>query len=137
MAKTWVLQTETKGTGATMVPLERSEKRSSAREPVFVPRQVAGPRPPDEPAAPPARVPRRFRIVDVMTRRALLEDGTAAEAVAALRDVRSTVDVTVHVWDGGGERWRPLTLSEQRAMFDLARQVGGSSRSTAAASHSS
>ena len=139
MAKTWVLQTETKGTGATMVPLERTEKRSSGREPVFVPRQTAGPSPDASPEGGPGapRVPRRFRIVDVMTRRTLLEDGVAAEAVEALQDVRSTVDVTVHLWDEGGSRWRPLTLAEQRALFDLSRQVAGASRSTAAAIHAS
>jgi hypothetical protein len=121
MAKTWVLQTETKGTGATMVPLERAEKRSGAREPVFVPRRTedAAAAPTGQPVAP--RVPRRFRIVDVMTRGVLLEDGVAAEAVEALRGVRSTVDVTVHVWDGTAERWRSLTLAEQRALFDLSR----------------
>ncbi|HYZ81658.1 MAG TPA: hypothetical protein VE571_10335 [Solirubrobacteraceae bacterium] len=122
MAKTWVLQTETKGTGATMVPLERTEKRGSAREPVFVPRDP-GPRDPTpEPAAP--RPPRRFRVVDMMTRQTMLDDGPVAEAVDVLRNVRSTVDVTVHVWDEHRRRWRPLTLSEQRAMFDLSRDGG-------------
>jgi hypothetical protein len=137
MAKTWVLQTETKGTGATMVPLERAEKRTSGGEPVFVPRQTPASQTQAEPAASPARVPRRFRIVDVMTRRTLLEDGAAAEAVEALRDVRSTVDVVVHVWDEGGSRWRPLTQAEQRAVFDVSRQLGGSGRSTGAPSHMS
>ena len=119
MAKTWVLQTETKGTGATMVPLESTEKRGSAREPVFVPRDP-GPRDPAlEPAA--SRAPRRFRVVDVMTRQTMLEDGPVADAVDVLRDVRSTVDVTVQVRDEHRQRWRPLTLSEQRAMFDLSR----------------
>jgi len=122
MAKTWVLRTETKGTGATMVPLESTDKRSSAREPVFVPRRTGRPEtgPAPEPAAPHA--PRRFRIVDVMSRRALLEDGVAAAAVEALRGVRSTVDVTVHVWDEGGARWRPLTQAEQRTLFELSRR---------------
>jgi hypothetical protein len=121
MAKTWVLQTETKGTGATMVPIERTEKRGSTREPVFVPRkpQQTEPESAASEATPAPRAPRRFRIVDVMTRRALLEDGPAAEAVEALRDVRSTVDVIAHVWDESGARWRPLTLSEQRALFAL------------------
>ncbi|MGZ4295969.1 MAG: hypothetical protein ACXVE4_02655 [Solirubrobacteraceae bacterium] len=120
MGKTWVLQTETKGTGATMVPLERVQKRPSAREPVFVPRETRRHEPAVEPDAP--RAPRRFRITDVMTRQTLLDDGVAAQAVRALKDVRSTVDVMVHVWDETGSRWRPLTLSEQRAMFDLSRR---------------
>jgi hypothetical protein len=127
MAKTWVLQTETKGTGATMVPLERAERRPSAPEPVFVPRGPVGPATgsssEDGPAA--VRAPRRFRVVDVMSRRMLLEDGVAAQAVEVLRDVRSTVDVTVHLWDETVGRWRPLTLAEQRALFDLSRQPPG------------
>jgi hypothetical protein len=123
MAKTWVLQTETKGTGAAMVPIERAEKRgSSAREPVFVPREPQAPAREPEPAPAAAPAPRRFRIVDVMTRRSLLDDGPVAEAIRALRDVRSTVDVTAHVWDENRDRWRPMTLAEQRALFELARR---------------
>jgi hypothetical protein len=117
MGKTWVLQTATKGTGATMVPLERPTETPSAREPMHVPRKPQ-PREP-EPAAP--RAPRRFRVVDLMTRETLLDDAGAAEAVAVLKDVRSTVDVTVSVWDDGRFRWRPLTLAEQRTLFEFAR----------------
>jgi len=119
MGKTWILQTETKGTGATMVPLERAQRaqRGRAPEPLHVPPKPQ-PRAP-EPAAP--RAPRRFRVVDVMTRETLIDDASAAETVAVLTDVRSTVDVTVSVWDDGRQRWRPLTLAEQRTMFEFAR----------------
>ena len=116
MGKTWILQTETKGTGATMVPLERA-LRGRTPEPLHVPPKPQ-PRAP-EPAAP--RAPRRFRVVDVMTRETLIDDASAAETVAVLTDVRSTVDVTVSVWDDGRQRWRPLTLAEQRTMFEFAR----------------
>jgi hypothetical protein len=119
MAKTWVLHTETKGTGANVVPLERTTKRSSTSEPVFRPRR---PRP-RTPEAPPPRAPRRFRVLDVMTRQHLLDDGNAAEAIDALRGVRSIVDVNVFVWNEEGKRWRMLTLPEQRAMFDLTAAV--------------
>jgi hypothetical protein len=114
--KAWVLQTETKGTGATMVPLERVTKRASKPEPLFVPRK---PRP-RKPPAPEPRAPRRFTVMDVMTRQNLVEDGSTAEAIDALRDVRSIVDVQVYVWQEERERWRLLTFAEQRAMFDLA-----------------
>jgi hypothetical protein len=117
MGKTWILQTATKGTGATMVPLERTTERPSAPEPLHVPRKPRLREP--EPPAP--RAPRRFRIVDLMTRETLLDDAGAAEAVAALKDVRSTVDVTVSVWDDGRSRWRPLTLAEQRTLFEFSR----------------
>ena len=117
MAKKWVLQTETKGTGATMVPIERATGRAAAPEPLHVPRKP----PPRAPEPPAPRIPHRFRIVDVMTRQTLVDDGSAAEAVAALKDVRSTVDVTVSVWDRDRSRWRPVTMGEQQALFEFAR----------------
>jgi hypothetical protein len=116
VAKTWVLHTETKGTGANMVPLERTTKRSSTSEHLFVPRKPR-PRTPEKPAP---RAPRRFRVVDVMTRQHLVDDASAADAVDALRGVRSVVDVNVFVWNEDRQRWRMLTFAEQRAMFDLA-----------------
>ena len=115
MGKTWILKTETKGTGATMVPLDRVTQREADREPLHVPRKPA-PRAPEPPAP---RAPRRFRVVDLMTREILVDDAGAAETVAALKDVRSTVDVTVSVWDDGRSRWRPLTLAEQGTLFEF------------------
>src|SRR5437588_3733249 len=64
VAKSWILHTETKGTGAQMVPLESVQKRPTTVEPVFVLREGAQARKPPE-SKPRAR--RRFRIVDVMT----------------------------------------------------------------------
>jgi hypothetical protein len=115
MGNTWVLHTETKGTGATMVPLERVTKRREP-EPLSVPRKPT----PRAPEPPKPRAPRRFRIVDVMSRQSLLDDASAAETVAALRGVRSTVDVNVYVWQDERERWRLLTFPEQRALFHAA-----------------
>ena len=100
-----------------MVPLESTTKQPSAPAPLRVPPTPTPPEP--EPAKP--RAPRRFRVVDLMTRETLVDDAPAAVAVEALRGVRSTVDVTISVWDEGRERWRPLTLSEQRAMFAFSR----------------
>ncbi len=119
MGKTWILHTETKGTGAQMVPLERVTKRSSEAEPVFVPRK---PLPRSEPAEPEPRAPRRFKLVDVMTRQTLAEDVGAREALEALKPVRSIVDVNVYVWAEESERWRPLTFAEERVMWERARQ---------------
>jgi hypothetical protein len=124
MAKTrtaWVLDTETKGTGAEMVPLERLEERKrlkGERERL----RVIGPKaePADEPVAPEApRAPRRFRIVSVLTRQVLADDAGITEALRALRDVTSIVDVNVYVWDPAEEDWRPLKLSERRALWGL------------------
>jgi hypothetical protein len=124
VAKTWVLHTETKGTGAQMVPLESVQQRSSTTEPVFVPR----PRPPGaEPAVEPApRPPRRFRIVDVMTRQVLADDVSGREAVDALGDVHSVVDVNIYVWQDEPARWWLLTLGDQRALLELAHSPASS-----------
>jgi hypothetical protein len=116
MGTTWVLDTETKGTGANMVPLERVTKRSSAPERRFVLPERRRP----EREEPKPRPPRRFRVLDVMTRQELLEDGSTREAVEALRNVRSIVDVNVYVWDEERERWLMLAFPEQRALLDLA-----------------
>jgi hypothetical protein len=116
MGKVWVLDTETKGTGAQMVPLEKVlERPAPSGKPFFVPPRPA-PRPPQEPAP---RAPRRFRVVDVMTHE-VLADGTNPRAtLELLNGVRSSVDVEVFVWEPEGERWRLLTLGEQRALWDL------------------
>src|SRR5689334_12447859 len=108
MGTTWVLDTETKGTGANMVPLERVTKRSSAPARQFV---LPERRQPQTESHKP-RVPRRFRIVDVMTRQRVLEDGSTREAVEALRSVRSVVDVNVYLWDEERERWLLLPFTE-------------------------
>jgi hypothetical protein len=118
MSRTWVLDTETKGTGAHMVPLDRATRRSSPVEPVFVPRQGVAPRSP-EPPAPAVKAPHRFRIIDVQTRETLADDATTREAVAALSGVRSLLDVNVYTWDGERDRWRLLTVAEQRAIWEF------------------
>jgi hypothetical protein len=118
MAKIWVLDTETKGTGAEMVPLEKTLERHGTKSlrPEFVdPRSARH----DEPAAPPAKEPYRFRVVDVMTREVLAEDADARTAVDLLGCFRSVVDVEVAVWDGERDRYRLLTLAEQKALWDL------------------
>ena len=117
----WVLDTETKGTGAEMVPLERLEERKRLkggreRIRVVVPNDPdAGNQPVPESEAP--RVARRFKVVDVLTRQVLADDVGLSEALGALRDVNSVVDVNVYVWDPDEEDWRPLTLSERRTLW--------------------
>jgi hypothetical protein len=113
MSKVWVLETHTKGTGANMVPLEKQRDRTGDPEPRF-----AVPRPRDRAAdvhAPKASP--RFRVVDVMTEHVLADDASTREAVAALADVRSVVDVKVSIWNEAGERWRLLTQREQKALW--------------------
>jgi hypothetical protein len=118
MAKRWVLETHTKGTGANMVPLDDEQQQPARKrepEPVFV-HPPTRPRPPKAPEPPP---PRRFRIVDVTTRQALADDAGTREALAALRDVHSSVDVAISVWNENKGRYRLLTHDEQQAMWAM------------------
>ena len=119
MAKIWVLDTGTKGTGAEMVPLEKVLKNPSPKpEADFdVPRprergpaQVTGP-----------RALRRFKVVDVMTGEVLTEDADARATVDFLGGIRSVVDVRIYTWQPRAKRWRLLTVAEQKAMWELRR----------------
>jgi hypothetical protein len=115
MGKTWVLDTETKGTGAHMVPLEAVQQApAAAPAPFFVPPKLR----PREPKPAEPRAPRRFKVVDVTTRVVLAEDAGARETVGVLSDVRSIVDVNVLVLEPAGEQWRLLTLDEQRLLWE-------------------
>jgi hypothetical protein len=58
MPKTWVLDTDTKGTGAQMVPLETVEERNRERRGAPArPRNRAAPKRPDRPAPARSRPP--------------------------------------------------------------------------------
>jgi hypothetical protein len=111
--KVWVLDTETKGTGAEMVPLEKVLQKPKSGEPLYVPPKRE-PRPPKEPE--PKR-PREFKIVDVTTGEVLGEHLNTRAAIAALEDVDSVVDVRIYAWDHGSERWVLLTLGEQKTLW--------------------
>jgi hypothetical protein len=115
MAKIWKLDTETKGTGAAVVPLRPERPREDAqREPIYVPPK---PRPRPEPEAEP-RAPRRFRVMDVETRRLLADGADLRTTLDVLADVRSSVDVRVEVLQRHSGRWRALTLVEQRGLWE-------------------
>jgi hypothetical protein len=115
MAKVWILDTSTKGTGATMVPLDSILRKPSGHaEPIYVPPPAA----PKEPAPGPPHRPRRFRIVDVRSREVLAEDVPARAAIEALRGVGSIVDVTVYVLEPDEGKWRLLTFDEQRQLWN-------------------
>ena len=116
MRKVWVLDTETKGTGAEMVPLEKVlEKGSTSGRGVIVPRESA-PRP-AEPAGP--KTPPRFKVVDVMTRQVLAEGADTRATVELLEGIRSVVDVSVYAWDDRTDVWRPLSMGERKALWNL------------------
>jgi hypothetical protein len=116
----WVLDTETKGTGAEMVPLEklRARRRSAPGGP---PLSVLGPAPDPglevESGADEARGPRRFKLVNVITQQLLGEGVEAREAVELLRGVRNIVDLHIYVWEPDDDRWRPLSFAEKKAFW--------------------
>ncbi len=116
MAKTWVLDTETKGTGAHVVPLEKVLRTSAPRPALNV---VELERPPAPKPAPAPSAPRRFKVVDVMTRETLAEQADTRTTLELLGRIRSVVDVHVYVWSSERRRWRLLRLDEQRALWDL------------------
>jgi hypothetical protein len=116
--RTWVLDSETKGTGATMVPLDRFEHPDEPkRERVWVPPK----RRTREPKAPEPRAPRRFRVLDVVTRRVLLQDAGVRETLELLGRVPRMNDVNISVWEPGEERWRLLSMAEQRTVWERRR----------------
>jgi hypothetical protein len=115
MGRVWVLDTETKGTGAEMVPLDKVQRKPApSPEPFWAPPK----RRPREPKPAPPRAPRRFRIVDVLSREVLADDAGARETLEALNGVRSMVDVQVYVRRPDGETWRLLTLDELRTLWE-------------------
>jgi hypothetical protein len=120
MGKVWVLDTETKGTGAEMVPLEKLlERRRSApegerisvirRKPGRGAGETASPEEPDE--------PHRFKVVDAVTGQVLAEDAEAREAVAALEALRSLIDARIDVREPETGAWRPLSLGEKKVLW--------------------
>ena len=122
MAKRWILDTETKGTGAEMVPLDKAREQSDAqpRGPIVV--REPPPRPAPEPVA---RGPRKFKIVDVLSRQVLAEDVGTRKAVEVLAEVRSVVDVNVYVWDERREAWEQLSQGDRRRLWNLRGRVAG------------
>jgi hypothetical protein len=116
LAKKWVLDTETKGTGAQMVPLDKVKERggTGVRGTIV----VKDPKPPPA-KAPEPRGPRKFKIVDVMTRQVLAEDVGTRKAVDVLEGMRSVVDVNVYVWDDDGEAWLQLSQGDRRRLWAL------------------
>jgi hypothetical protein len=126
MGRIWILDTDTTGTGAEMVPLERAlerrrsapmEKRARISRRRSPPRQAA----PDPRGDPIPREPSRFKVVSALSGQILAEDATAREAVAALAGLRSLVDARVYVHEPSG--WRPLTMREQKLLREFGDRI--------------
>jgi hypothetical protein len=116
MARTWVLDLDPSGTGAEMRPLETVLRGPGDKPALALVRPKPQPR--EEPAPEPAE-PHRFKIVDVLTGEVKAEHARARATVDVLKDVRSVADVRIYVWEPGDERWRLLTLAEQRTLWAL------------------
>ncbi len=123
MAKVWVLDTSTKGTGATMVPLESILRKPGGRSEAIY---VLPPRPPKAPAPAQPRSARVFKVIDVRSREVLAEDATPRATIEVLNAVRSIVDVNVFVWMPAREKWRLLTFDEQRLLWSHRRPLSRS-----------
>jgi hypothetical protein len=122
VAKTWVLDSETKGTGASVVPLERVLRRASAeRELALVKLTPSGGKAPAPTAQAPAAL--RFRVVDVLNGKELGRDLSTREALARLAQMSSALDARVYTWIPGASRWRLLTLEEHRLMWRFRARV--------------
>jgi hypothetical protein len=126
--KVWILDTSTKGTGAEMVPLRDAREGTAARpEPELVSPAMRRQR---RTADPEPRAPRRFRVVNVMTRAVLADDADLRTTLTVLAGIKRSVDVAVHVWEPKRDRWRLLTLGEQNELW---RRRGAVARDAAVA----
>jgi hypothetical protein len=124
MGRVWVLDLDASGTGAEMRPLDSVLQEPQSKPDLALVRRKPQAQPAEAPEPP---EPRRFKVVDVMSGRVTAEDANARATVDLLADVRSIGDVRVYVWEHETERWRLLTLAEQRTLWDLRdrRERGG------------
>ena len=116
MAKTWVLDTETKGTGAHVVPLERSDTDRVTGRPLDTVTLRRPERPDSQPR--PASSP-TFKVVDVLSAEVIAEGVDASGALDALKVMRSVHDARVYAWAEASGRWRLLSLAEQRWLWQM------------------
>jgi hypothetical protein len=114
LAKVWVLDTSTKGTGAEMVPLEKREDAEKQGRSALVLENREKPRPRKEPEP---RGPRKFRVVDVMTRQVLADDAPVRATVDVLERARSIVDVSIYVWEEKAQAWQQVSEREKHMLW--------------------
>jgi hypothetical protein len=114
VGKTWVLDTETKGTGAHVVPYEKTPQSARREQELALVELDRAPLPP-RPAAPPE--PLRFKVVNVMSSQVVADGTGARETVEALEGMRSVLDARIFVWVASKGRWRLLTLDECKVLW--------------------
>jgi hypothetical protein len=120
--KVWVLDTETKGTGAEMVPLEKLQRRRRATRsaaPTSVIRRTrpSEGRPSVSAPEPEVRAPRRFKVVGVMSGEVVADELGPREVIEAMGPFGSVFDVRIYVWEPLDEDWRLLSLGERKAIW--------------------
>ena len=111
----WVLDTDTKGTGARMTPLKDTLAKPSQDPAPTIPRP---PKRKPAPRAPEPRRPRAFRVTDVLSNRVLAENADIRSTLALLDRTRSIVDVTIDVWDPKAGRWRRVSHGEKATLWN-------------------
>jgi hypothetical protein len=114
MARTWRLDTETKGTGAHVVPLEKATEPSAPERELATVTLERPPRIVDEPAP---LGPLTFKVLDIRSSQVLAEGTDTRATIELLEDVRSVLDVRIYVWMQRAGRWRLLRFDEQRALW--------------------
>jgi hypothetical protein len=114
MAKTWILDSETKGTGAHIAPLDDAAAKPRGERDLSLVRFKRAPAPTQEPTSP---EPLRLKVVDVMSAHVLGEDIDVREAVGLLEGMHSVLDVRIFVRVPKTGRWRLLGLDEQKALW--------------------
>jgi hypothetical protein len=116
--RAWVLDLDPSGTGAEMRPLDSVQRDPQAEPELALVRRP--PRAPQEDESPPEpAAPHRFKLVDALSGQVKAEDAGARATVELLKGVRTMGDVRVYVWEPERDRWRLLTLAEQRTLWAL------------------
>ena len=113
----WILDTETKGTGAQMVPLEKALRQPASEPERRRARPLPRPAPKERSVEP--TPPRRFRVIDALSRQVLAEHANAPETLALLRGIQQPVDVSIYVWEPKPESWRLLTSREKSLLWEF------------------
>jgi hypothetical protein len=121
MGRTWYLDTETKGTGAHVAPLDRAHERRPEKDELDLVTFTVPPAPAGSPtsgaSAEHAQGPLTFKLLDVMTSQVLAEGVDARAVVDLLEEFSSLVDVRIYARPAGARRWRLLGLDEQRVLW--------------------
>ncbi len=125
MAKTWVLDTETKGTGAHIAPLKEAPAPQAERDLEVVTFKRTPP-PVESPAPAPSA---SFKVVDVMSARVIGEGIDTRATVDLLTRMNSVTDARIYVWAHTAKRWRLLSLREQRTLWAFRAQSAPSAQS--------